>query len=69
MLCPMSQTMSTGVDSNGTDAGGRAIDAETAPSSWLMSPKSLMTLLPRQARGVGDLKSGWYALSSKFLGS
>ena len=48
ILCSTSRTMSMGVVSNGTEAGGRMIDAKTACSSQLMSPKSLMTPLPRQ---------------------
>jgi hypothetical protein len=39
---------STGVVSNGTEAGGGMIDAATAPNSQLMILKSLMTLLSRQ---------------------
>ena len=37
-----------GDDDNETEAGGGMSDTETTPSSWLMMPKSLMALLPRQ---------------------
>ena len=42
------RTTITGDVSNGTEVGGRMIDAEMAPSSWLVMPKSLMAPLPRQ---------------------
>jgi hypothetical protein len=37
--------MSMGVVGNRTEAGGRMIDAETAPNNGLMMPKFLVTLL------------------------
>jgi hypothetical protein len=48
MSCSTSRTTSTGGVGNGTEAEGGRIDAETAPNSRLMMPKSLMTPLPRQ---------------------
>ena len=48
ILCSTSRMTSMGVVGNGTEAGGRMIDAEMACSSWLMLLKSLMTPLTRQ---------------------
>ena len=48
MSCSTLRTTSTGVVGNRTEVGSRMIDAEMAPNSQLMMPKSLMTPLPRQ---------------------
>jgi hypothetical protein len=57
----MSRT-STGVVGNGTEAGGRMIDAETAPNSRLMMPKSLMMLLSKQV--MADTSLSYQAAKS-----